>query len=169
MPGSWLHLSSRFFGSLGARDLGESERTMLVDVLSEPEYELFMGQSAIDRRHGYQAARFALEAGAADTVVRAAALHDVAKRHARLGVLGRVIASVCIKLGLPVRGRFKTYRDHGPIGAAELAAVGAPPIAVTYARFHHEARPTGVDAEIWSLLDAADAASERSQTVRVDR
>ena len=42
--------------------------------------------------------------------------------NARLGVLGRVIASVCIKLRIPVRGRLKTYRDHGPIGAAELAA-----------------------------------------------
>ena len=25
MPGSWLHLSSRFFGSLGAHDLDEAE------------------------------------------------------------------------------------------------------------------------------------------------
>lgn len=169
MPGSWLHLSSRFFGSLGARDLDDSERALLAEKLSEPEIELFMSQSPLDRRHGYQAARFASDAGAAEAVVRAAALHDVAKRHARLGVLGRVAASVCIKLGLPVRGRFKTYRDHGPIGAAELAAVGSPPIAVTYARFHHEARPVDVDVDVWKLLDAADAASERSQSVRVDR
>jgi hypothetical protein len=169
MPGSWLHLSSRFFGSLGARDLDDAERAVLIEFLTEPEIELFMGQPPLDRRHGYQAARFALDAGAADAVVRAAALHDVAKRHARLGVLGRVAASLCIKLGLPVRGRFKTYRDHGLIGAAELAGVGAPEIAVTYARFHHEARPSGFDEDIWALLDAADAASERSQTVRVDR
>jgi hypothetical protein len=169
MPGSWLHLSSRFFGSLGARDLDDDELAMLGELLSEPELELFMGQAPLDRRHGYRAARFASDAGAADEVVRAAALHDVAKRHARLGVFGRVAASVCIKLGLPVRGRFETYRDHGPIGAAELAAVGAPQIAVTYARFHHEVPPPGVDVDIWALLDAADAASERSQTVRVDR
>ena len=169
MPGSWLHLSSRFFGSLGARDLDESELGLLSEMLSEPELDLFIGQPAPDRRHGFQAARFALDAGAPHEVVRAAALHDVAKRHARLGIIGRVAASVCIKLRLPVRGRFQTYRDHGPIGAAELAAAGAPPIAVTYARFHHEARPSGVDADIWALLDAADAASERSQSVRADR
>lgn len=169
MPGSWRHLSSRFFGSLAARDLDDSELALLAELLSDPELEIFLGQSALDRRHGVEAARFALDAGAPDTVARAAALHDVGKRHARLGILGRVAASVCIKLRLPVRGRFQTYRDHGPIGAAELAAVDAPPIAVTYARFHHAAPPSGVDRDIWALLDAADAASERSQSVRVDR
>ena len=87
----------------------------------------------------------------------------------RLLLRGRVLASVCIKLGLPLRGRFRTYRDHGPIGAAELAAVGAPAIVVTYARFHHEARPADIDLDTWSLLDAADAATERSQSVRADR
>jgi hypothetical protein len=169
MPGSWPHLAGRFFGSLGARDLDDAELAQLGDVLSEAELELFIAQPALDRRHGYEAARFALVAGAPEVVVRAAALHDVAKRHARLGIPGRVIASVCIKFGLPVRGRFRAYRDHGPIGAAELAAVGAPPIAVAYAASHHGVRPSGVDGDTWKLLDAADAASERSQSVRTDR
>lgn len=169
MPGSWFHLSSRFFESLTARDLNDSELTVLGDVLSEPEFLLFMDQSALDRRHGFDAAHFTLEAGASKEVARAAALHDVAKRHARLGLIGRVLASVLIKLGLPVRGRFRAYRDHGPIGATELSAVGAPSLAVTYARFHHDARPSDVDGATWSLLQAADAASERSQSVRADR
>lgn len=138
-------------------------------MLTDAELELFMRQAPLDRRHGLQAARFALDAGASEPVARAAALHDVAKRHARLGVIGRVFASVCIKLRLPVWGRFRTYRDHGPIGAAELAAVGAPAIAVSYARFHHDTRPSDIALETWSLLDAADTASERSQTVRADR
>ena len=169
MPGSWRHLGSRFFGSLGSRDLDPSEVEQLAGLLSEAELSLFMRQAPIDRRHGLRAARFALDAGASEPVARAAALHDVAKRHARLGIPGRVLASVCIKLGLPLRGRFRTYRDHGPIGAAELAAVGAPAIVVTYARFHHEARPADIDLDTWSLLDAADAATERSQSVRADR
>lgn len=169
MPGSWRHLSSRFFGTLGARDLDASEVGRLAELLSDAELDLFMSQPPLDRRHGLEAAEFALAAGASETVARAAALHDVAKRHARLGVPGRVAASVCIKLRLPLPGRFRTYRDHGPIGAAELAAVDAPDIAVSYARFHHETRPSDIDLETWTLLDAADAGSERSQSVRGDR
>lgn len=169
MPGSWLHLSSRFFESLTARELDASELRTLGEVLSDPELQLFLAQPALDQRHGYDAARFTLEAGASNETARAAALHDVAKRHARLGVLGRVIASILIKFGLPVRGRFKAYRDHGPIGAAELSAVGAPPLAVIFARAHHGDRPSDVDGATWSLLQAADAATERSQSVRADR
>jgi hypothetical protein len=169
MPGSWRHLSGRFFGSVGARDLDAPEAEEVTALLSDAEMDLFMRQAPLDRRHGYTAARFALDAGASEVVVRAAALHDVAKRHADLGILGRVVASVCIKLRLPVRGRFRTYRDHGPIGAAELAAAGAPAIAVSYARSHHGAKPVDIDVETWTLLNAADAASERSQSVRSDR
>lgn len=169
MPGSWRHLSGRFFGSLGARDLDASEVEEVTALLSDAELDLFMRQAPLDRRHGLAAARFALDAGASEVVVRAAALHDVAKRHARLGIIGRVVASVWIKLRLPLRGRFRTYRDHGPIGAAELAAAGAPPIAVSYARSHHGARPFDIDVDTWTLLDAADAASERAQSVRSDR
>ncbi len=169
MPGSWLHLSGRFFGSLAARDLDRSEIELLDGVLSKAEFDLFMLQPPLDRRHGFEAARYAMSAGAPDAVVRAAALHDVAKRHAQLGIPGRVVASVCIKLGLGVSGRFRTYRDHGPIGALELAEAGSPAIAVDYARSHHAGRPAAVSVEIWELLNAADAASERSQSVRPDR
>ena len=169
MPGSWLHLSSRFFESLTARDLEQSEIELLSGVLSPPEFDLFMQQPSLDRRHGFEAARHAMSAGGSDAVVRAAALHDVAKRHARLRIPGRVIASVCIKMGIPVSGRFQTYRDHGPIGAAELAEAGSPPLAVAYARSHHGGRPGDVSVENWELLNAADGASERSQSVRFDR
>jgi hypothetical protein len=169
VPGSWRHLSSRFLGSLRARDLDASEIGRLSELLTEAEFDLFMSQGPLDRRHGLQAAEYALGAGASAAIARAAALHDVAKRHARIGEIGRVAASLCIKLRLPLWGRLRTYRDHGPIGAAELDAVGAPAIAVSYARFHHESRPLEIDAGTWALLDAADAASERSQTVRADR
>lgn len=169
MPGSWRHLGSRFFGSLRARDLDPAEIDQLGSLLSDAEFALFMSQEPLDRRHGLEAARVARDAGASEEIARAAALHDVAKRHARLGIPGRVLASLCIKLRLPLRGRFRMYRDHGPIGAAELLAVGAPAIAVSYARSHHGPRPSDIDVETWALLDAADAGSERSQTVRVDR
>lgn len=169
MPGSWLHLGRRFFGAVTARDLDEAEKAELRALLSEGEFDLFMEQPPIDRRHGYDSAAFALDAGAAPEVVRAAALHDVAKRHARLGVLGRVLASVLIKAGLPLRGRFLVYRDHGPIGAAELRKAGSPPVVVEYAESHHGAPSSLVDPEVWKLLEAADAAGERTQSVRSHR
>jgi len=83
-------------------------------------------------------------------------LHDVGKRHARLGVFGRVLASVLIALHLPLRGRFASYRDHGEIGARELEAEGVELMVVEFARHHHRARPTTIDADTWELLQRAD-------------
>jgi hypothetical protein len=52
--------------------------------------------------------------------------------------------------------RWQAYRDHGEIGAKDLEAIGAHPLAVAFAR----GRPTGgTDATAWSLLRAADDAS----------
>lgn len=169
MPGSWLHLSKRFFGAVVARDLDDSEVQTIRDIVSTTEFTLFMEQRPVDRRHGYESALYAIGAGATNAVVRAAAMHDVAKRHARLGVVGRVIASILIKLGITVRGRFETYRRHGPIGAEELESAGSPTIVVEYARSHHAGRPPDVDPAVWKLLLAADEAGERSQSVRSDR
>jgi hypothetical protein len=169
MPGSWLHLGRRFFGALSADDLDVTEVDAIRDMMSAAEFDLFMDQPPIDRRHGYESAQYAIEAGAPDEVVRAAALHDVAKRHARLGIPGRVIASMFIKLGVPIRGRFDTYRRHGPIGAEELELAGSPPIVVQYARSHHGLAPVDMDRQVWDLLTAADEAGERSHSVRPDR
>jgi hypothetical protein len=169
MPGSWLHLAKRFFGSIDVHDLDATEIQVIRDLVSSREFALFMEQQPLDRRHGFESAQYAIGAGATNDVVRAAALHDVAKRHARLGVVGRVIASVCIKLGIPVRGRVETYRRHGQIGAEELERAGSPPIVVEYTRSHHGVAPPGFDPAVWGLLSAADEAGERSQSVRSDR
>lgn len=169
MPGDWRHLGRRFFAALRADPLDASEAASLSMLLEPAEMALFAEQPRIDQRHGFESMTFAAERTEDRDVLRAAALHDIGKRHAGLGVLGRVLASICLKLGIPVRGRFRMYRDHGPIGAAELQSIDSPDLAVAYARHHHGHRPDGVVEQTWSLLLEADDSTERRVLVRVER
>jgi hypothetical protein len=82
----------------------------------------------------------------------------VGKGAARLGITGRVLASGLSLLHLPTPGRLGVYVAHGTRGADELAALGAEPLVVTYARHHHTARPPTVPPEDWDVLRAADRA-----------
>jgi putative nucleotidyltransferase with HDIG domain len=142
---------------LRARSLLEFEQDAVRQWLSEPECSLFFAQAPADQRHGYSAALTVVASGSIDMVtVRAALLHDVGKRHARLGVIGRVLASVLILLHLPLRGRLGVYRDHGEIAASELAAIGAEQLVVDFARHHHRSRPITIDVSTWDLLQKAD-------------
>ena len=100
-----------------------------------------------------------LAAGLSNDAIVAAVMHDTAKRHSGLGVLGRVITSLAIKLGLPLTTRMNLYRDHGVNAAAELAALGAPPLAIDYALHHHGERPSTIDPGVWAVLTEADRAN----------
>lgn len=126
-------------------------------LLSGAEWDAFCQQPVADQRHGYSAGR-AVEAALASSpsAVRAALLHDIGKRHARLGLAGRTLASVAIRIGLPLWEAARTYRDHGMIGAGELAAWGAEPLVVQFARSHHGARPPTIDAKLWQVLVQSD-------------
>jgi putative nucleotidyltransferase with HDIG domain len=118
---------------------------------------VFFAQGDADQRHGYYAALSVVAAGVADRdVIAAALLHDVGKRHARLGIVGRSLASVLILLRLPLGERLAAYRDHGIVGARELAGVGAPALAIDFAMHHHGSRPPTIKPEIWELLVQAD-------------
>ncbi|MFP5332755.1 MAG: hypothetical protein ACLGHX_10405 [Acidimicrobiia bacterium] len=167
MPGTWAHLARRFFWTLGAPDLTAAEYDTLAEVLTAPQFELFCQQPGPDRRHGYQT-MMAVSAATGDTeMLRAAALHDVGKRHAGLGVLGRSMASLLAKLRLPTPGRYGRYLDHGQIGADELAAVRSSALVVHFTKHHHGSRPDSVDEPTWNLLQAADGeVVGRSQAAR---
>lgn len=164
MPGGWLHLGRRFFATLGADDLTPGEIDRLSELLEPDELRLFLLQPVIDRRHGLEAATRAGAFGGSGVEIRAAALHDVGKRHAHLGVAGRVAASIAIKLRLPLPAGMRMYRDHGPIGGAELAGIGCPRLIVDYARGHHGRRPATIPVAVWDRLCAADAEDTRSVT-----
>lgn len=119
--------------------------------------DLFFSQNDADQRHGYHAALSVIASGVEDGEVIAAALvHDVGKRHARLGIIGRSVVSVLILLGLPLPDRLRVYRDHGIVAARELAGLGASPLAIDFAMHHHGKRPPTIDPATWDVLVAAD-------------
>ncbi|MEX2134417.1 MAG: hypothetical protein WEB67_09780 [Acidimicrobiia bacterium] len=157
MPGSFGHLSARFIDYLTAKPLTDAERQIVTSTLTGEEARIFFEQGPKDQAHGFAAALVVLESGqSTGERLRAALLHDVGKRSAGLGVLGRVAASVLIKMGLPITGRFTLYRDHGPVGAADLEAAGSPPLVVEFARAHHGPRPDTLGEDDWALLQSAD-------------
>jgi hypothetical protein len=125
--------------------------------LSRAEWDAFCEQAVADQRHGYSAGRAVEETLASSPgAVRAALLHDIGKRHAGLGLAGRTLASVAIRIGLPLWEGARTYRDHGMIGSRELAAWGAEPLVVEFALFHHGTCPPTIETDLWQVLVEGD-------------
>lgn len=151
-----FHLVRRFFEVLRARPLDVAELRTIRSWVGDDLMPLFIAQQVEDQRHGYQIARIVFDVTSSAELAAAAALHDVGKRHSRLGPFGRTVATVLMALRLPLRGRLRAYRDHGPLGAADLEAAGAPALAVEFARHHQHRRPGTIDPEDWSVLNRAD-------------
>jgi hypothetical protein len=159
VPGSWIHLTARFFDVVGAKPLTQRELDQVAAWVSPAEMLMFTAQQPADQRHGYECGREVCTSFPdRPELVRAATLHDVGKRHARLGAIGRVFASIAILLHLPIRGRLATYARHGEIAAAELEALGAPELVVTFARSHHHSRPGTFPPGDWDILERVDRA-----------
>jgi len=156
-PGRPAHLARRFFSTLRSRRPGPDDQLFVAGLVSPAEARLFWAQAPSDQAHGVSSARavLALRPGR-DDLARAALLHDVGKRHARLGVIGRSLASGLALLRLPVRGRFARYLDHGALGADDLEAIGSDALTVAFARHHHGPPPEGADEGAWEALAAAD-------------
>lgn len=157
MPGSLGHLARRFFDFVLARPLGTKDVDVVRSWLSPAEADIFFAQSHKDQAHGFQAGSLvAARQPARIELVKAAALHDVGKRHADLGVVGRTLASLAIKLGLPMTHRMRLYRDHPALGADELESAGCWENVVVFTRWHHGPRPESITPEDWELLIEAD-------------
>ena len=157
MPGPPSHLVRRFFSFLGARGLDAVEQRWVSDLLSDAEARLFWSQPVADQRHGHDCGRWVADRSP-DRVdlVRAATLHDIGKRHARLGAIGRAVATVFAALGIPGPAAFQQYTRHGSVGAAELAAAGAESLVVAFTESHHHDRPDSFSESDWELLKTAD-------------
>jgi putative nucleotidyltransferase with HDIG domain len=166
VPGTLGHLTSRFFEVLTASPLQAAEADDVRSWLSPGQSWLFFSQEGPDQRHGFEAAGVARSRGLDAIGVRAALLHDVGKRHARLGVLGRTFASLAIKARLPLTTRWRLYRDHGELGARELRVVGSEPLVVDFARYHHDSRPPGVPQDTWEVLQSADEPAKTRRSAR---
>ena len=129
--------------------------------LSMTEAGAYFAQARYDQRHGLTAARHvaSLQPGRND-LIRAALLHDIGKRHADLGPIGRSLASAYCKLGGRPRGKWRQYMDHGSAGGDELQALGAEPIVIDFTKHHHGDRPVSISPADWALLQAADGVRE---------
>lgn len=153
-----LHLVRRFFGVITASPLTSDERLEVEQWLTAGDRELFWCQAPADQRHALQTARRVIRSypGRCDAI-RAALFHDVGKAESRLGPVRRSLATVGAALRLPLPARWRTYVDHGPVGAEKLALTGAEALVVAFARVHPGPAPEGFDGDVWqALLDADD-------------
>ena len=161
---AWLdttrHLVRRFFGFHRARPLTPREQSEEAGILSSAEQALFWQLSDPDQRHSYDVMRASLAARPGDRIAaQAGLLHDIGKRHTRIGAVERSLATMAEGAHLPLPGRWSTYRQHADLGAADLEAVGADPFVVAFTRIHPGPPPSDVDAERWQAVAAADDAS----------
>lgn len=145
---------------ISARPLSNDERSEVEGILRPGEPALFFAQSHADQRHGLEACRAV--AGTREDK-RAALLHDTGKRHARLGAIGRVLATVLAALRVPLRGRFAQYADHGELAWRELVEIGETDLVLGYVRHHHARKPDGYPPDKWSMLLEADSARIRDR------
>lgn len=157
MPGSPVHLFLRFVDYATSPALTEEETRRVASWLRPVELELFLDQPVPDQRHAVHGALSVLEQGSDDPVdLRAVLLHDIGKRHCRLGIWGRSFASILIALRVPLSSRMAAYRDHGEIGAEELREAGSDALVVDFAANHNIRRPPAISPEKWELLHGAD-------------
>lgn len=152
------HLVSRFLGVVTSKRLSPEAQDEVNEILAPDAANLFWDQPAIDQRHAYDVSqRVRSTLGDDASALEAALLHDVGKRHSNLGAVTRSLATVFDATHLPMPTNWRRYRDHGLLGALDLVAIGADPLAVAFARGTIE--PTEViDQRVWDALVAADDA-----------
>ena len=155
--GTWRHLATRLLSVVLSTGLKPGEVEEVRDWLSPFEGDAFFAQPLYDQRHGWRAARMvADQQPLRRDLVRAALLHDIGKRQAGLGPIGRSFASAHTKFGGRPKGKWLSYMEHGPAGAVELDILGAEPVVVEFARHHHGERPDSISVEEWTVLQASD-------------
>lgn len=171
MASTGAHLTRRFFGSLRPGGPRAAEEAWAQAQLLPSEVALWCRMRGADRRHAARVAREverALGAEATRPVLAAALLHDVGKIESRLGVYGRVVATLCgmvagretarhWTLGRGFTRRVGLYLLHPDLGGDLLGMAGSHPTTEAWAREHH--RPPDqwtVDPDIGAALKAAD-------------
>ena len=119
------HLVRRFAGMVSPAAPSPEDEAWAAGHLDAAEQVLWAQLCNADRRHSIHTARRFLAARPAATggEIAGALLHDVGKLRSRLGVTGRVVATV---VG-PHGGRFAAYHDHERLGAELLVEIGSAP------------------------------------------
>lgn len=150
-----MHLVRRFFGFLTAVPLSPGEQQQVRDLLRPALARLFFAQRHEDQRHAFNVQQ---SVAGTDAIAEAALLHDVGKTHSGLGAFSRSLATLLNGIGLPTRGRWKIYLDHGNIGADMLTEANATELAILFTRHHPGPAPAGVNPTTWHALEEADNA-----------
>lgn len=171
-----LHLVDRFFRALWPFPPRAADRAWVATILTPDELSLFERMPNHDRRHAIGVAR-GVEAQLAgtryageDRWLATALLHDIGKLDARLGLYGRVVATVAgraaghdmaevwsAKSGFT--RRVGLYLRHAELGADRIRLAQGPEEAARWAAAHHhpdEWESTGIPPEVLTALDAAD-------------
>ena len=156
------HLASRFVRALWPGPPRAADTEWVASMLPPELLAVWSKMPNHDRRHSIGVAR-GVETALAGTPaagdarwLTAALVHDVGKLDARLGVYGRVVATVSgavagahmADVWSTKRGftrRVGLYLRHPEVGADMLAMAGSDPLTVTWAREHH------LPAEEWTL------------------
>lgn len=165
------HLVRRFVGTVRPRRLPSEAEAWARSFLSAAELNLWDRLSAADRVHSITVARLVIDdlgVDVDDDVVVAALCHDAGKGVARLGTVGRVVATLIAPVVSDATaarlawrsgwlGRVGMYLRYPGIGADLLAEGGSEDLVVTWAREHHlPADEWSVPIEIGAALASAD-------------
>jgi hypothetical protein len=165
------HLSRRFFGALRPGPPRADDVEWARTTLGPEAFALWQRQPNHDRRHAIAVARgvqaeLAGTPYAGDPVwLSCALLHDIGKLDARLGVYGRVVATVAgaaagrdMADAWSARSGFTRrvglYLRHPEIGADRIRLVGSPEAAARWAAAHHSS-PKPDDLAIPDVVVAA--------------
>src|SRR4051812_8819923 len=171
MTSTAVHLTRRFFGSLRPGGPGRADDEWARSNLLPAEVALWRRMPGADRRHAAGVARDverALGAEATRPVLAAALLHDVGKIESRLGVCGRVVATLSGMVagremarswthGRGFTRRVGLYLLHPDLGGDLLGMAGSDPMTEAWAREHHRSPGSWtIDPAIGAALKAAD-------------
>ena len=149
------HLVKRFFGVVTSDPLGPAAQDYVNRSLPPRQAALFWELDPSDQRHSFEVAmRVRSRLDDEPDAIRAALMHDIGKRHSRLGPVSRSLATVLDNLGLPLPADWRRYREHGELGALDLEAAGADELSVAFARGSR--RGGEATDEVWETLVAAD-------------
>jgi hypothetical protein len=170
------HLSKRFFVALWPARPAADDVEWVQTFLNPSEYVVWSRLPNHDRRHSIgvarrvQAALEGTEYADQPAWLEAALLHEVGKLDARLGVFGRVGATLAgsaaghdmaeawsTKRG--ITRRFGLYLRHAELGATRIRVAGGSEPAARWAAIHHDEAAwsdSGIPPVVVDALHAAD-------------
>jgi hypothetical protein len=170
------HLAGRFTRALYPGPARPADLAWVATVLTPDADALFRRQPRHDQRHAIAVARD-VQSRLAGTPyaddprwLAAALLHDIGKLDSRLGISGRVVATLSVSVGgrdmadvwsgaSGFTRRVGLYLRHAELGADRIRIAGGPEEAARWSAVHHDPgawADVGMPEPVVAALDAAD-------------